>query len=180
MTSAVSAWLVYTNAKIRFSFQIISLIAVSCVGTLIFQAIWRNGHQNVFHVVLFGLAIFTMQLFVPISIFFTKRQWKLLKLHQIRNCNSIERLRTLTQELGFVKYGFKVLLYASLLCTSAYAVSIAIFSHYAIHVEPCNQDYQQCPRLINAVVFIRILQFCMYLAYSICAGLMCLFAYRMH
>ena len=63
---------------------------------------------------------------------------------------------------------------------AAYATMTAIYSHYAIHVAPCSEHLADCPKLKTALVIIRGLQVCMYLAYSICAVLMCLFAYKMH
>ena len=180
LTSAVSAILVYKNAKMKFSFQIISLIALSSIGTLVFHSVWRKGHQNYFQVMMFGIAIYAMQLFVPISIIFTQRQWKLLQRYQIRNCNSVERLRALTKELNIMKWGFKILLYSAMVCMAGYAILTSIFSHYAIHVEPCNESYYECPELVTMIYLIRFLQVCLYLAYSICAALMCLFAYKMH
>ena len=180
VTAAVSAYVVWANAKIRFSFQIISLIALSCVGTLVFQVVWRQGVQTDYDTVLFGFAIFTMQLFVPISIIFTERQWKLLKRYRIKTCDSIEKLRTTTRELSLVKWGFRILLYSSIVISVFYAASTAVFSHYAIHVAPCNEDYRHCPQLVTTLLMIRILQFLMYFAYTICAVLMCVFAYQMN
>ena len=180
LSCGVSLFLVLKNAKMKFSFEIIGLITASCIGTLVFQFIWTRGHQNKLEVALFGLAIFMMQLFVPISIKFTKRQWTLLKRYQIRQCNSIERLKSLTKESVLLKWGFQALLYSSLVCMAAYATMTAIYSHYAIHVAPCSEHLADCPKLQTALVIIRGLQVCMYLAYSICAVLMCLFAYKMH
>ena len=79
-----------------------------------------------------------------------------------------------------MKWGFRILLNSAMLCMTGYAIMTSIFSHYAIHVEPCNDNYYECPELVRMIYVIRILQVCMYLAYSICAALMCLFAYKMH
>ena len=177
---ATSTVVVCTNAKVMFSFQIIALVALSCLGTLVFQFVHRRGQQTCIEAAVFGLAIFAMQLFVPISIFFTQRQWTLLKRHQIKNCEDTGEIRNLFKELSMVKWGFGVLLYSSLLCMVLYSAATAIYSHYAIHVAPCNEDFHRCPPLVWLGNVIRILQVCIYLAYTICAGLMCLFSYRMH
>ena len=120
-----------------------------------------------------------MQLFVPISINFTKRQWTLLKRYQIRKCTSRERLQSLTKESVRMRWGFEALLYSSLLCMAAYASLTAIYSHLA-HDARCRNNLEDCPKLLTSLVFIRGLQVFMYLAYSVCAVLMCVFAYKMH
>ena len=105
---------------------------------------------------------------------------QLLKRYQIKCCNSYEKLNILTKELTLVNLGFNLLLLVSLLCMVLYSIATAIFSHYSTHDSRCNEDYHRCEKLTGLIILIRIFQTCIYLAYTICAALMCLFAQRMH
>ena len=61
-----------------------------------------------------------------------------------------------------------------------YAAATSVFSHYAIYDDRCNRDYHRCPDLKPTLLIIKILQFCMYLAYTISAALLCTFTYKMN
>ena len=71
--SIVAAIVVCKNIKIRFSFKIIGLVALGCLSTLAFQILQERSAQNSFTVIGQGISIFFMEIFIPMSIIFTKR-----------------------------------------------------------------------------------------------------------
>ena len=113
-----------------------------------------------------------MEIFIPMSIIFTKRQWTLLKRYQIKHVETVEQEKHLQAQLDYVYFMFNILLHSSLVFMALYAVGNAIYFYAALLVDPCNQDIGKCPALTWVAMLILTAQILMYVNYTICSILL--------
>ena len=136
----VAAIIVHRNFKIKFSFKIIGLVAMGSLATIVFQILQESDKNTPFTVIGQGVCMFFMEMFIPMSIIFTKRQWTLLKRYQIKHSESKQELNQLKVQLMYVYKMFGIFLKCSLTFIALYAIFNTIYFYFALLVDPCNTD----------------------------------------
>ena len=79
--------IVWRNIHVKFSFIMIILIALNALANMINQVLQEpdKDYQTPFTVIGQAVSLFFIFNFIPMSIYFTQRQWVLYKRFQIRN-----------------------------------------------------------------------------------------------
>ena len=92
----VASIIVYRNIRLTFSLKVIFLVALNAAGNIVNQVLQepRDEYQTPAMVIGQAVSLVFIMNYVPLSIYFTQRQWFLYKRFLIRNAsNSCKRLQ---------------------------------------------------------------------------------------
>ena len=85
--------------------------------------------------------------YVPLSIYFTQRQWYLYKRFLIRNALNEDEKAYYKSRYRLTKIYFRLLLWVTITLIAGYAILYGYYIYYVELVTPCKEDADQCPIL---------------------------------
>ena len=127
-----------------------------------------------------AVSIFFIFNYIPMSIFFTQRQWFLFKRFQIRNAMTEYEKNEFTASYNKSKFRFALLLWSTVILNIFYSICYGFYLYYALLIFPCNIDLTKCPDLRWLAFSILLLQIIIYINYMICCILLLVSMKRIH
>ena len=137
-------------------------------------------NQNVWLVIGQAVSFFFIFYYVPMSIYFTQRQWFLYKRFMVRNAATSEARSAAMKSYTKSKVRFALLYWTTVALTFLYSVFYGVYLYYALLVSPCKNDIGECPGLRWVALTILIIQSIIYLNYVICCVLLLISMKRIH
>ena len=127
-----------------------------------------------------AVSIFFIFNYIPMSIFFTQRQWFLYTRFKIRNAVTECEKGYFTKSYIRSKIRFKLLLWSTVVLNFFYSTCYGVYLYYALLISPCNHDLTLCPDMRWLAFAILLLQIIIYLNYFICCTLLLVSMKRIH